>query len=216
MTAPRAAAIAGIVFSLLLIVSIVLIRMSVPADPRDTGAWLPGRAKTVELALNLVPFAGIAFMWFIGVLRDRLGRREDRLFATVFLGSGLLFLAMLFFTSAMVGGLILTYASDPDHVPGSLTLTFARVVVFEVMNIYAVKMAGVFMFVTSTLALRTGFLARWIACLGFVLALSLVLSSGYIAWILVVFPLWVLLVSLYILVDNLRAPSVHTQGDVPP
>ena len=208
MQAPRAAAVAGIVFSLLLIASIVLMRQSVPADPADTGAWLQTRAKTVGFALNLVPFAGIAFLWFIGVLRDRLGEKEDRLFASVFLGSGLLFLAMLFFTSAMVGGLILTYAADPEHVPGSLTLTFARVIVFEVMNIYAIKMAGVFMFVTSTLALRTGFLARWIAFLGFALALSLVLSSGYVAWILVVFPLWVLLVSLDILVDNHRVRPV--------
>ena len=43
-----------------------------------------------------MPFAGIAFLWFIGVVRDQLGEVEDRLFSTVFLGSGLLFLAMLF------------------------------------------------------------------------------------------------------------------------
>jgi hypothetical protein len=72
------------------------------------------------------------------------------------------------------------------------------------------------MFVTSTLALRTDFLARWIALLGIALALLLVLSIGYLAWILVVFPLWVLLVSLYILFDTLRAPRVHTEGDVTP
>jgi hypothetical protein len=116
----------------------------------------------------------------------------------------------------MVGALILTYAADPDQVPGSLTLSFARDVIFVAMNIYAVKMAGVFMFVTSTLALRTGFLARWIDLLGIALALLLVLSIGYLAWILVVFPLWVLLVSLYILFDTLRAPRVHTEGDVTP
>jgi hypothetical protein len=27
----------------------------------------------VSLALGLLPFAGIAFLWFIGVVRDRLG-----------------------------------------------------------------------------------------------------------------------------------------------
>jgi hypothetical protein len=52
-----------------------------------------------------VPFAGIAFLWFIGVLRDRLGELEDRFFATVFFGSGLLFLGMLFLACAIVGGL---------------------------------------------------------------------------------------------------------------
>ena len=60
------------------------------------------------LALNLLPFAGIAFLWFIGVVRDRIGQGEDRFFATVFLGSGLLFIAMLFVTGAVAGGLVLT------------------------------------------------------------------------------------------------------------
>jgi hypothetical protein len=62
---------------------------SVRADPLETGAWLKTSSNKVGLALNLVPFAGIAFLWFIGVLRDRLGELEDRFFATVFLGSGL-------------------------------------------------------------------------------------------------------------------------------
>jgi hypothetical protein len=154
-----------------------------------------------------MPFAGIAFLWFIGVLRDRLGEQEDRFFATVFLGSGLLFLAMLFVSAAMVGGLIITYKADPGRLIGSATFTSARAIVFEIMNIYAIKMAGVFMIATSTLALRTGFLARWIAWLGYAVALLLLFSSRQIEGILLVFPLWVLLISLYILIDNLRRPS---------
>ncbi|MDS4057244.1 MAG: hypothetical protein RKP73_01555, partial [Candidatus Contendobacter sp.] len=89
LRAPRAAAIAGILFAILLITSLWLIHLAVPADPLEAGAWLQTRLNTVALALNLVPFSGIAFLWFIGVLRDRLGEREDRFFATVFLGSGL-------------------------------------------------------------------------------------------------------------------------------
>ena len=81
----QAAAIAGMLFSILLIAVFWLLRSSVPADPQEPGAWLGTSARTVALALNLVPFAGIAFLWFIGVLRDRLGQREDRFFATVFL-----------------------------------------------------------------------------------------------------------------------------------
>jgi hypothetical protein len=204
LRAPRAAAIAGIVFSVLLITSFVLLRRSVPADPLEAGAWLRTRASTVALALNLVPFAGIAFLWFIGVLRDRLGAREDRFFATVFLGSGLLFLAMLFFSAAVAGGLIIAFATAPDHVLSSATFTFARAITFEIMNVYAIKMAGVFMVATSTLALRTGFIARWIAFIGYALALLLLLSSRSMETVLLVFPLWVLLVSLYILAGNLR------------
>jgi hypothetical protein len=80
----------------LLIAALVLLRLSVPAHPGEAGAWLTnqGRRTAAAVALNLIPFAGIAFLWFIGVLRDRIGEREDRFFATVFLGSGLLFVGM--------------------------------------------------------------------------------------------------------------------------
>ncbi len=180
LRAPRAAAIAGIVFSILLITSLVILRLSVPADPLEAGAWLRTRASTVALALNLLPFAGIAFLWFIGVLRDRLGAREDRFFATVFLGSGLLFLAMLFFSAAVAGGVIIAYVAMPDQLLGSPTFTFARAITYEIMNVYAIRMAGVFVIATSTLALRTGFIARWIAFVGYAVALVLLFSSRYI------------------------------------
>ena len=107
LKAPRSAALAGILFSVLLIAVLLLFRLSVRADPLEAGAWLKTSSKTIALALNLVPFAGIAFLWFIGVLRDRLGELEDRFFATVFLGSGLLFLAMLFASAALGGGIII-------------------------------------------------------------------------------------------------------------
>jgi hypothetical protein len=96
LKARRAGAIAGILFSILLIVSIVLIRLSVPDNPEDPGVWLSHSAKSVGLALDILPFAGIAFLWFMGVLRDRMGSHEDRFLATVFLGGGLLFLAITF------------------------------------------------------------------------------------------------------------------------
>ena len=104
LRAPRAAAVAGIIFSALLIISLLLLRHSVPVLPIEASAWLRESSGTVSLSVNLVPFAGIAFLWFIGVLRDRLGKREDRFFATVFMGSGLLFLATLFVAAAFVGG----------------------------------------------------------------------------------------------------------------
>ncbi len=202
LRAPRAAAIAGILFALLLITSFLLLRLAVPADPLEAGAWLKTNVNTVALALNLVPFAGIAFLWFIGVLRDRLGEREDRFFATVFLGSGLLFLAMLFFSAAMVGGIIIAYKVQSDRLLASATFTFARAITYEIMNIYAIKMAGVFMIATSTLGLRTGFITRWITFCGYAVALLLLFSSRYIEGILLVFPLWVLLISIHILIDN--------------
>ena len=206
LTPPPAAAIAGILFSLLLIASLVLIRLSVPEDPQDAGEWLAGGWRNVSLALNLLPFAGIAFLWFIGVVRDRLGENEDRLFATVFLGSGLLFLAMLFASAAVAGGIMRMYAATPGMLTESGVYSFGRTVTYEIMNVYAMKMAGVFMISTCTLSLRTGIIPRWMAYVGFALALFLLLSLGIVYWAPLVFPLWVLLISIHILRANLGRP----------
>jgi hypothetical protein len=200
---PRAAAIAGIIFSVLLITILVLIRTSVPPDPGDAGGWLLGGWQTVKLALQLLPFAGIAFLWFIGVIRDRLGSNEDRFFATVFLGSGLLFLAMLFSSGAVASGVISLYGVTPGMLIDSGVYAFGRVVVYEIMNVYTMKMAGVFMISTCTVSLRTGILPRWMAFLGLGLALFLLLSLGFFYWAPLLFPLWILLISVYILWENL-------------
>ena len=107
---------------------------------------------------------------------------------------------------ALGGGIIVAYGAKPAELLGSPTFTFARAATYEVMNLYAVKMAAVFMISTSTLAIRTGFFARWIAFLGYAFALFLLLSGRYFEWILMLFPMWVLLISIYILIDNLRRP----------
>ncbi len=201
---PKAAAIAGIVFSVLLIAIIVMIRRSIPADPLDQGAWLVTKPKPVTLALNLIPIAGIAFLWFIGVLRDRLGQQEDRFFATVFLGSALLFLAMLFSAAAITGTVVLMATSaDPGELINSTTFRFARAAAYIIMNVYAIKMAAVFMFSTSTVVIYTMIAPRWIAFLGYVLASVLLIGSYYISWSFAVLPVWVFLLSVYILLDNL-------------
>ncbi len=207
LTTPRAAAVAGIAFSVLFMISLVLTRVAVPGDPQDAGTWLSRERGSVGLALYLLPFSGIAFLWFIGVLRDRLGDKEDRFFATVFLGSGLLFLAMLFAAAAVAAGVIMSYSVGPGRLVESGLYSFGRAVVYQVMNIYALKMAGVFMISTSTLAIRTQIFPRWIALLGYVLALLLLLSVGYLYWTPLVFPMWVLLVSVYILLANLKSTT---------
>jgi len=129
---PRAAAIAGIVFSVLMISSLLLIRLSVRDNPLEAGTWLRTNSGTVANSLYLVPFAGIAFLWFIGVLRDRLGELEDRFVATVFFGSGLLFLAMLFTAAAVTGGIIIAYRARPAELIDSAAYAIARDVAYEI------------------------------------------------------------------------------------
>ncbi len=204
---PKAAAIAGIVFSVLLIIIFWLLRSAVPADPLEPGAWLHTSSGTIAIVLNLVPFAGIAFLWFLGALRDRLGTQEDQFFATVFFGSAVLFLAMLFTAAAILGALVLAFTAHPNEVINSTTFYFARAVAYNIMNVYAIKMAAVFMISTSTVVIYTRIAPRWIAVLGFVMALALLLGSYFIDWSFLVMPLWVFLISAYILFDNYRRPG---------
>ena len=201
---PRAAGVAGVLFSLLFIASLVLIRVSVPFDPLEAGAWLSSEVGAVTLALNLIPFAGIAFLWFIGVVRDRFGEAEDRLFATVFLGSGLLFLAMIFTSAAVAGSIILAYGNTPGKLIDSEVYTFGRTVMYSIANVYALKMAGVFMISTTTLSFRLQIFPRWLIIVSYVLAVALLLNVVSIEWIILVFPLWVLLISVMILIENYR------------
>jgi len=204
--APRAAAVAGLVFSFLLIASLLLLRPSVLDSPLDAGQWLLKSSGRVAVAVNLLPFTGIAFLWFIAVLRDRLGDREDRFFTTVFLGSGLLFLGMMFVAAAFVGGIVAAYNIGTDRLPGSITFTVAREFAYEATNLYAVRMTAVFTMATSTLALLTGFVSRWIAFIGYAVALALLSAGRTVDWIVLLFPIWVVLLRLHILVDNFGVP----------
>jgi len=209
---PRAAAIAGIMFSVLFVGAFSLLRINVPSDPGESGEWLKTSSGSVGFALNLLPFAGIAFLWFVGTLRDRLGQLEDRFFATVFLGSSLLFLAMLFTLAAIVGAMILTFAAESKNLLDSVSFHFARTLAFTIVNIYMIKMAAVFMFSTSTVVIYTNIAPRWVAFLGFALALLLLFGSSYFSWIFVAFPFWVFLLSVCLLIDELYRRSRDTKA----
>ena len=204
---PRAAALAGILFTALFSSSVVLIRLSTPANPEDSGAWLKDQAGAVSLALSLLPFAGIAFLWFMGVVRDRMGQLEDQFFSTVFFGSGLLFLAMTFVSAALAGGIIATYELDRSKLIDSGVYTFIRTVMYRITSVYAARMSGVFMISLATIWVRTRLMPRWLAILTYTLALILLLSVGSSLWMTLLFPAWVCAVSATILVSNLRSPS---------
>ena len=207
---PRAAAVAGIVFSVLMISALVLLRLSVPSRPGAGGVWLTdaGKRTAVAVALNLVPFAGIAFLWFIGVVRARVGEREDRFFATVFLGSGLLFVAMLFVAAAVGGGLI---AEASSGTPGAGTLALGRNVTGILLNVYAMRMAAVFTLTLVTIARRTAIVSRWLTVAGLVTAVLLLVGVGISAWVELIFPAWILVLS----VDVLRAGQRAANSSAP-
>ena len=209
---PRAAAIAGILFAVLLSISMILIRFSIPSYLNDRGAWLENQAGSVALALRLFPFAGIAFLWFLGVVRDRLGEFEDRFFSTVFFGSGLLFLAMNFIAASLAGGILITYAVDPTSLLQGTGFIYSRAVMYQASNVYGIRMAGVFMMSLGTIWVRTQIMPRPMVFLTYGLALVLLLGISLSLWMTLIFPGWVFVVSVYILILNYRRKKTH-EGD---
>lgn len=128
---PRAAAVAGILFAILYDSGLLLIRIAMRTDIAGETTWMKSNSRLISLALNLVPYAGIAFLWFIGVIRDRLGDLEDRFFASVSLGSGLLFLGLTFIGAAMAGGMLSSLLMIPEPTIEKSLYLYSREVMYN-------------------------------------------------------------------------------------
>lgn len=204
---PRSAAVAGILFALILGTVIVLLRAWGPASEDGGVGWLADEQRrwAVGLALNLVPFAGIACLWFIGVIRGRLGVHEDKLFATIFLGSGLLFVALMFAAAAMIGALLLLTAGPTPITADSVRL--AQTMSAGLLGTFGARMAAVFVLSVTTVGLRSRLVPRWLVVAGYVVALALLLSPPLSGWSQLLFPCWVLVLSIQILVSSPRDPG---------
>jgi len=192
------------VFAVLLLAGLTMIRIALSESTFQALQTDPQRRGLIRLSLHLVPFAGIAFLWFIGVVREQLGNVEDRLFSTVFLGSGLLFLAMLFMGAVNSTGLLAMLAG-PN--PNADLFAYGRNSTQALISVYAMRMAAVFTLSVSTVGLRTSGLPRWVSFLGYLVALTLLLAAGEHKWFQLLFPTWVLLVSVVILFTHPHRPE---------
>lgn len=209
LTTPRAAALAGVLFAVLFGAAIILIRSSLPEGVQPGSRWIDSGSDKIKLASELMPFAGICFLWFIGVVRANLGRFEDKFFATVTLGSGLLFLAMMFAASAVGVGLVESrhYAVGGTGEVG----IFGQMLLLNLSKTYALRMAAVFMMSLATIWLRTGLMPRWLVVVSYLAALTLIIGGDTTMWLTLAFPVWVLIVSILFLV-RAGAFESHREG----
>ncbi|MFD9408331.1 hypothetical protein ACFWBN_15150 [Streptomyces sp. NPDC059989] len=191
---PRAAGMAGIAFALLLAAAIVLMRIAIPSGNAADAPIDPDRRWAVRVALEIVPFAGIFFLWFMGALRAHTGEAEDKFVATVFLGSGFVFVATLFVAAAAAGTVL------EENTPSD----FGRHYAYTVLATYSMRMAAVFVFSTSTIGRLLGVFPRPLAVLGTVVALILIVVGSGVPWSELLFPAWALVVSVHVLRTRLR------------
>ncbi len=188
----------------------VLMRTALPDGEQLGSQWVAGSKGRLRVAIVLMPFAGIAFLWFIGVVRDRLGALEDKFFATVFIGSGLLFLGMIFVSTAAGAGLLASREFLVEGGQRTEVAAFGQALLTALSNTYALRMAAVFMISLATIWLRTALMPRWLVVVSYLAALCLLVASDTTSWITVAFPVWVLVVSVLMLV---RGGVIDLPGD---
>jgi hypothetical protein len=203
LRAPWAASLAGLLFSFLFTGALVLLRSQPMLTATDaemvrlfaTGQDLAG----VVGGLYLAPFAGIMFLWFVAVIRDQIGEREDRFFATVFLGSGLIFVATLFAAAAVASAPIVAVRYLDQVPPSAETVAQSRALSYALLFAFGTRAAAVFMLATATIGIRSGVFPRWFAGTGYLIGAVLLLAVAFWDWIILVLPAWVAVVSLFIL-----------------
>jgi len=201
--APWAASIAGLLFAVLFTAALLLLRTQSLIDVGDS--QLPILFATGQDfagfigGLYLAPFAGIMFLWFIAVIRDQVGEREDRFFATVFLGSGLLFVAILFASIAVASWPTVGVRYLGQAAPSAREIEVTQALAYALMFGFGTRAAAVFLMAMATIGRRTGVFPRWFARAGYLVGVLLLVVVVLWDWVILVFPLWVALISLYIL-----------------
>lgn len=204
---PQSAAVAGLIFAGILGTVVVLLHNAAPETMATAARWGEGvdRRGGVSLALGLIPFAGIAFLWFIGVIRTHLGSLEDRFFETVFLGSGLLFVALLFAGAATLKATLMLEDAGVNLSPE--TRGFAWSLASALLAQFGTRMAAVFTVSVATAGIRSGALPRWLGLVGYAAGLLLLLTPPLPNVLQLLFPAWILVLSVQVLVGRrARAP----------
>ena len=153
------------------------------------------------VGLYVAPFAGIAFVWFIVALRmweEGTVYRRSVLQSNLQLISGIVYVA-LFFVSAAASSVL---AASIEFADGEADPALARqfpVYGSTVLFVFAFRMVAMFVFTTSAILLRAGILPRWFAWSGYAVATFLLLSATFERWFVLVFPVWLLVLSALLL-----------------
>ena len=198
----EAASIAGLVFSVLSVASVTIFaRLPSASDPDEIAAFYADSSerRLDFVALTLAAFSAIAFLWFLAVVRRRIGEREDRFFATVFFGSGLVFLAVMLTGSAVLAGPSVGIDYGGGVAPGQDVYSLVNGVGFGLLLSVVPRVQAVFVIATSTLIYRTGALHRWVAIVGYLIAAVMLIVPILTRPSGVGLPIWVAMVSLVLL-----------------
>jgi hypothetical protein len=123
------------------------------------------------------------------------------------MAAGLLFLCMMFVGSAAAGAVALLGAFEVTPLPAPEVARALAAVGYGLMFVFGVRMAGMYMITTIGMAVAAGLLPRWLAVIGYLAAAFLLVSTTYHPLVLLVFPAWVVVVSVVLLLRAGRSTA---------
>jgi len=195
--------VAGIVFAIASAVAFGMLSAlpRLTASDEEIAAFYsePGTGSRGLVALQVMVLAVIGFIWFIAVIRNRMGKAEPKLFSTVFFGGGILVAALLLqSTAAMVAPSVVTEIGGrvPDAGAVSMMRGFGSALLLAITP----RFQALFIFSMSALGMRTGVLPTWLNVLGVVVGLGLLINVTFFTPSVYIFPAWVAVVSVVLLI----------------
>jgi hypothetical protein len=196
----EAAAIAGIAYALLSAIALIILASPpAPSEPDATiTEWYsqPDHRAMLAIGLALSVTAAIAFLWFVAVIRRRVGQREDQFFATVFLGSGILLTGVTLVGAAVLASPSMTIDLTDGDVPDTAVLASLTGLGDSLLYFALLRVQAVFVMSTSALAMRTNTFSRYLSYFGYLTALIMFVMPIATEPVGFAFPLWVAVISL--------------------
>jgi hypothetical protein len=211
----RMSALAGIVFAALFVVAMVLVQRAPTLrdpDPVYEAFYAGGGDALATLGLTVVPFAGIALLWHLSATRamfQAVPRQFSPVQAWLQMAAGLLFLCMMFVGSAAVGAVALLGVFEVTPLPPPDVARALAAVGYGLLFVFGVRVAGMYMITTIGMAASAGLLPRWLAVIGYLAAAFLLVGTTYHPLVLLVFPAWVVIVSIVLLLRAGRSTALE-------
>lgn len=214
----EAAAIAGLVCAVGWSLSLggLLTVPEVGADAAEITSFYaePAVGAYTLLWLNVLVASTIAFLWFVGVIRGRLGDNEPKLFGTVFFGASILLAAMLFVGASLLAAPAMLVAIG-DTAPAPEVVSVTRAAAATVFSVFTPRVATLVMFATAGLGRSTGALPRWLVMTTYVIGVAAFVNVTVARPTIFIVPAWIALVSIVLLVRRpTRAFEMPTQEAV--
>ena len=199
--AARLTSLLGIAFAVLFLGGLALLARTPGAHSTDQELvtfYASGDQRWILLSgLYVLPVAAVAFLWFIASLRqwvEMSSRTIDHLLATVQMLSGVGFITLAFAAAGaatIVAGSVELANLPVDPVVARQFPLYSR----TLLIIFGMRMAAIFVTTTAKLGHEAQLFPRWLVFASYGVAAALFLVATLNVWLVVVFPLWVLVLS---------------------